>query len=187
MNTLYAISLGISLSAAGGVRPFFTLLCITIAYNLGFLDLPHSLDWFDAQGVIFTILILFILETLGYLFKTQMFINNLFFETLAMSVGFFIMLLCLGENAAQYRWPIAILFGAAISGVIQGLFLLAKDDLEPRNQFFYNGYLAVIELLLALVIFSLSLLMPYLVAIVAILIVGLAFRKVFFRRISNKI
>jgi hypothetical protein len=187
MDTLYAVSLGISLSAAGGIRPFFTLLCLALVSMLGIYDISVSYAWMVSHEVVFIIFMLFSLETLGYLYKTRILLNNLFFIALAMFTGFLIMLFTIGDSFGQYKWPVAIFCGATTAGVFQGLFLLVKDDNEPQIQLSYNGYVAVIELLFTALIIALALIFPYVIAICVASVLALAFRKIFFRQISKKL
>ncbi len=187
MSILYTISLGIALAAAGGIRPFFTLLCLAVAEMLGYYTIAPAYAIFTSQGVIFILVMLFGLETLGYLFKTRMLLNNLFFETLAMCAGFFIMLFTLEQSQGHYKWIIALFCGSTTSGIIQGIFLLAKDQGENQAQFSYNAYIAIIELILTVFIICLALLIPYVVSGLVVLILVLALRKVFFRQISRNI
>ncbi|KAA9327116.1 DUF4126 domain-containing protein [Hymenobacter busanensis] len=164
-------ALGLALAACSGFRVFVPLLAASIAYRTGFLAPSAGFAWlgsWTALGVLGTATLA---EMLAYYFPV---VDN-FLDSLTTPASFIagtlLMTSALPELNPVLRWGLGAVLGGGTAGVIQSGTAVLRAGSTVATGGLGNPVLATVENVLAVVGTVLGLLLPLLVAGVAVALV----------------
>ena len=167
-DLLAAAALGLALAACSGFRVFVPLLAAALAYRTGYLTPAAGFAWLGTWPAIAALGTATVAEMLGYYVPV---IDNLL-DTLtgpaAFIAGTILMTSALPEMPPMVRWGLGILVGGGTAGIIQTGTSLLRAGSTVTTAGLGNPVLATLENVLALTGSALALLLPLLVAALAV-------------------
>lgn len=126
MEELFALMIGIGLSAACGFRVFVPLLAMSLAAQTGHLEIAESFQWVATPMVTAALGIATFFEIGGYYIP---WIDNMLDTAAtpaAIIAGTFITASVMPEMTPFLKWTIAAITGGSAAGVIQGATVLTR-------------------------------------------------------------
>jgi hypothetical protein len=182
MQEILAVFVGIGLSATCGFRIFVPLLGMSIAHHAGYITLSHGFEWIGSWPATIAFAIAMILEIAAYYIP---WVDNLL-DTIAtpaaIVAGTITTASMVGEMSPLLRWPLAIIAGGGVAGLIQGSSVLVRGTSSATTAGLGNPAVSTGELLASIIGTLVSILLPILAIILVILTVLIAFRRILRRR-----
>ncbi len=161
LNTLVSLILGISLSAACGLRVFLPFLIVSIGADLGYLTLPVDLHWLGTNQSLIMLLIASIVEILGYYIP---WIDNLLDPIalpLATAAGTLVTAATLpAETNSLVQWTLALIVGGGSASLIKGTTSLSRLGSTALSGGLTNFLLSTVEWMGATILTILALTLP---------------------------
>ena len=177
METLVAICLGISLSAASGFRIFVPPLVMSIASLYGNLELAPGFAWVGTYPALIAFAIATVLEIAAYYLPV---VDNLI-DTLevptSLVVGTLISASILGDLEPLVQWSIAVIGGGGTAGIVEGFTTVTRFASTGLTGGLGNPLLSTMEVISSTVLSILALLLPALAAILVLGILWFGLRK----------
>jgi hypothetical protein len=153
-DTLEALLLAISLSAAAGFRLFVPFVVLSGATLLGHVDLPSSLDWMESPTTFVLFAIALLLEVIGYSIPWFDHALDLVATPAAVLAGTVLTGMVSPELDPLVKWSIAIAAGGGTAGLTKGVLNLLRGGSTAVSGGLLNPLFAALEggiaLLLAL-------------------------------------
>lgn len=172
MELAFSICLGIGLSAACGFRVFVPLLGVSVAALAGQLELADGFDWLGTWPALACFLTAAILEVAAYYVP---WVDNLL-DTIAtpaaVVAGTMITASVVTDMSPLVKWSLALIAGGGTAGLIQAATAALRGTSTATTGGLANWLVASGEFVAASVTTVLSLLMPMLVALAAVILVG---------------
>lgn len=171
--------MGLGLSASTGYKPFLPLLIISIASQLGFIELASHSQWLSSTLFICIMIALSILEFFSAAFP---FLGRIF-----EIVGIPITLICgyiaitsltgtLGENNIIVKHLIGILLGGGTAAIVKA-FSLIKNALSDAFSFGLSSSVnSVIDSILAIFVSIVAIVAPLLVCILLAVLLFITYK-----------
>ena len=182
MQSILAFFVGIGLSATCGFRIFVPLLGMSIAHHAGYITLSHGFEWIGSWPATIAFGVATIVEVLAYYLP---WVDNLL-DTIAtpaaVVAGTIITASMVGEVAPLLRWPLAIIAGGGVAGLIQGSSVLVRGTSSTATGGAGNPVVSTGELVASIVGTLVSILLPIVAIILVALIVVFAVRRIARRR-----
>lgn len=189
-EALVALSMGIGLSAAAGFRIFLPPFLLSLVIKFGNLDLElggTSFEFFDSEITIFLLGAAVIIETLAYYIP---WVDNLLdgvASPAAIIAGTGMTAMLLGEEMSPIlQWSLAIIAGGGASAGIQGATVVTRGTSTVLTGGVGNPIVSTIENIAALLFALFALILPFLAAFGAIIILVITTKKVIDRGISKQ-
>ncbi|MAV60381.1 MAG: hypothetical protein CND89_00525 [Marine Group II euryarchaeote MED-G38] len=189
-EALVALSMGIGLSAAAGFRIFLPPFLLSLVIKFGNLDLElggTSFEFFDSEITIFLLGAAVIIETLAYYIP---WVDNLLdgvASPAAIIAGTGMTAMLLGEEMSPIlQWSLAIIAGGGVSAGIQGATVVTRGTSTVLTGGVGNPIVSTIENIAALLFALFALILPFLAAFGAIIILVITTKKVIDRGISKQ-
>ena len=189
-EALVALSMGIGLSAAAGFRIFLPPFLLSLVIKFGNLDLElggTSFEFFDSEITIFLLGAAVIIETLAYYIP---WVDNLLdgvASPAAIIAGTGMTAMLLGEEMSPIlQWSLAIIAGGGVSAGIQGATVVTRGTSTVLTGGFGNPIVSTIENIAALLFALFALILPFLAAFGAIIILVITTKKVIDKGISKQ-
>lgn len=189
-EALVALSMGIGLSAAAGFRIFLPPFLLSLVIKFGNLDLElggTSFEFFDSEITIFLLGAAVIIETLAYYIP---WVDNLLdgvASPAAIIAGTGMTAMLLGEEMSPIlQWSLAIIAGGGVSAGIQGATVVTRGTSTVLTGGFGNPVVSTIENIAALLFALFALILPFLAAFGAIIILVITTKKVIDKGISKQ-
>ena len=189
-EALVALSMGIGLSAAAGFRIFLPPFLLSLVIKFGNLDLElggTSFEFFDSEITIFLLGAAVIIETLAYYIP---WIDNLLdgvASPAAIIAGTGMTAMLLGEEMSPIlQWSLAIIAGGGVSAGIQGATVVTRGTSTVLTGGVGNPIVSTIENIAALLFALFALILPFLAAFGAIIILVITTKKVIDKGISKQ-
>ncbi|WP_460576409.1 DUF4126 domain-containing protein [Hymenobacter coalescens] len=161
-------ALGLALAACSGFRVFVPLLAASIAYRTGYLAPSPGFAWLGSWPALGVLATATLAEMLGYYLPV---VDN-FLDTLTTPASFvagtLLMTSALPELNPVLRWGLGVLVGGGAAGVVQSGTALLRAGSTVATGGLGNPFFATIENVLAVVGAALALLLPLLVAGLAV-------------------
>jgi hypothetical protein len=178
METLVTVLIGISLSAAAGLRLLIPFLAMSLAGLVGHFPLTDNLQWLDTPTALAGLGIAVLIETVIYYIPWLDHLLDLIALPAAMVAGTLITAAFSADLDLQpfWQWSLAIIAGGGTAGAMKGLSGLTKVASTATTGGLANFIVTTLELLTALGLSALAILVPTLavIAMLALLIVLLA-------------
>jgi hypothetical protein len=171
-----AVSAGIALAAAAGLRVFVPLLAVSAAAFLGHLDLAPGAAWLGTAPALVTLCIAAGLEVGAYFVPALDHALDALATPLAVVAGIVVSAALFTGMPAYLRWALALIAGGGSAGLVQGATTLVRLKSGLLTAGLANPLVAVAELAGALVLALLALLVPLLALALAVGLVLAAFR-----------
>jgi uncharacterized membrane protein len=177
VNTLVSLLLGISLSAACGLRLFLPFLVVSATAIIGHLSLPTDISWLSSDQALIMLGIASVIEILAYYIP---FIDNLLDPIalpLATMAGTLVTASTLPEMNSLVQWTLAAIVGGGSAGLIKGTTSLSRIGSTLLSGGWANFLLSTAEWVGATLLTFLALTLPIGAGIVALIILGVALGK----------
>ena len=126
MDNLFALMVGLGLSAACGFRVFVPLLVMSLAAQTGHLELADSFQWIATPMTATALGVATFFEIAGYYIP---WVDNMLDASAtpaAVIAGTFITASVLPEMTPFLKWSIAAILGGGSAGVIQGATVITR-------------------------------------------------------------
>jgi hypothetical protein len=170
MELLLSIALGIGLSAACGFRIFVPFTIMSIAALSGTLHLSPNFAWIGTYPALVAFVTATVLEVLAYYIP---WLDNLL-DTLAtpaaMVAGTIATAAVITGMSPMLQWTTAIIAGGAAAGTIQTSTTLLRGASSVTTGGLGNFLVATVELIGSIITSLLSLVMPWLVLLLTVLL-----------------
>lgn len=185
LQTLLALSVGVSLAAACGFRVFVPLLTLALGVRYLGLQIDDSLSWVSSDAAIICLGVASIVEILAYYIPV---IDNLL-DTItgpaALVAGTLVTAGVLGDLPDWMQWGTGIIAGAGAAGAVQLSTSAVRVTGTTTTAGISNPIISTIENILATIGSVLAVFMPLLAVIGAVLMIFLTF--IFLRRVRDSI
>jgi len=171
MDYLTAGGLGLALAACSGFRVFVPLLAASLAYLTGFLAPSPGFEWLGTWPALGVLATATAAEMLAYYVPV---VDN-FLDTITTPASFvagtLLMTSALPHLDPLVRWGLGILVGGSAAGVVQSGTALLRAGSTATTGGLANPVLATVENLLAVAGAVLGLVLPLVMAGLAVLLV----------------
>lgn len=164
---LLAGALGLALAACSGFRVFVPLLAASLAYRTGYLTPTPGFAWLGTWPAVAALGTATVAELLGYYLPVVDHVLDVIMGPAAVIAGAILMTSALPDMPPLVRWGLGILVGGGTAGIIQTGTTLLRAGSTATTAGLGNPVLATLENLLAIVGSVLGLLLPLLMAAVA--------------------
>ncbi len=182
MQGILAFFVGVGLAATCGFRVFVPLLGLSIAHHLGHVPLSHGFEWIGSWPAMIAFGAATIFEVGAYYIPWLDHLLDVIATPAAVVAGTIVTASMLGEMSPFLRWPLGIIAGGGVAGVVQGSSILVRGASTATTGGIGNPLVSTGELAASVVGTIVSIVLP----IVAIVLVGLIlffiFRRIFRRR-----
>jgi Domain of unknown function (DUF4126) len=183
METLVTVLIGISLSAAAGLRLLIPFLAMSIAALVGHFPLSENLQWLDTTTALEGLSLAVLIETVIYYIPWLDHLLDLIALPTAMVAGTLITAAFSSDLNLQpfWQWSLAIIAGGGTAGAMKGLSGLTRIASTATTGGLANFIVTSLELLAALGLSVLAIVVPTLAMIavatlLVVLLVRLAWR-----------
>lgn len=179
---LYAL-LGIGLAAACGLRVFLPLLAVSIAGLTGRLELASGFEWLGTWPALVVFAVATVLEIAAYYIPWLDNLLDSIATPAAVIAGIIVSVAVMVKMPAAVRWPLAVIAGGGIAGVIQAATVALRGASTVTTGGAANFITSTAEAGGATGMSVLSLVAPAVAgAVTALLVVGLVWALVRIRR-----
>jgi hypothetical protein len=187
MDLFLSICIGVGLSAACGYRVFVPLLGMSIAASTGHISLPSGLEWISSNQAIAAFSAATILEIGGYYIPL---IDN-FIDTVAtpaaVIAGTIVMSSFITDVSPFLKWSLAIIAGGGTAGLFQGSTTLIRSTSTVTTAGMGNFAVTSLETGLSLVLTVLSFFLPFITALIVLVLIFMVLKIIFKRGFFKKI
>ena len=171
MSTGLAILMGIALSAAVGFRVFVPLLVMSIAANLGLIHFGAGFEWLGSYVALITFAVATVVEIIGYYIPWFDNILDIIATPLSLIAGAVVMASFVTDIDPVLRWVLIIVAGAGTAGLVQGATVTTRAVSTGSTGGLANPVLATAELLGSAILAILTIFLPVLAIILALIII----------------
>lgn len=168
LDYLLAGALGLALAACSGFRVFVPLLAASLAYRTGYLTPAPGFAWMGSWPAVAALGTATVAEILGYYIPVVDNVLDAITGPASVIAGAVLMTSALPDMPPMVRWGLGILVGGGTAGIIQTGTSLLRAGSTATTAGLGNPVLATLENLLAIVGSVLGLLVPVLVAALAV-------------------
>lgn len=183
LNEVTAVSAGLALSAAAGLRVFLPLLALAIAVHMGVVDPGEKFAWLSHPMILVVLGTATVAEIASYYLP---WVDNLL-DTVAtpaaIGSGTLIATTLLPEMNSALQWGLGFLLGGGSAGVVQGATVLTRGASTASSGGLGNPVVSTAETGGSLAVASLAFYIPLVVgALTLIFLVFLLVKLVGFWR-----
>jgi hypothetical protein len=182
MQGALAFFIGVGLSATCGFRIFVPLLGMSIAHHAGYITLSHGFEWIGSWPATIAFGVAMIIEVIAYYIP---WVDNLL-DTIAtpaaVVAGTITTASMIGDLSPMLQWPLALIAGGGVAGLIQGSTVLARGTSSATTAGLGNPLVSTGELIVSIIGTVVSIVLPVLAIILVALIAVMAFRRIIRRR-----
>ncbi len=167
-DILLALSLGVALAAAAGLRVFVPLLGVALAAWLGRLELAPAFQWLATLPAVLTFAVAAAVEIAAYYVPGVDHLLDLVMTPLALVAGVVLVLVPLADLPPLVRWTVALVGGGGAAGLTQLASTLLRAKSGAATGGLGNPLVSTGELGGSVLLSGLALLLP----LVALLLAG---------------
>ena len=178
LENILGLSLGLGLAAACGFRVFVPLFFVGLFHRLGHLDLASDFEWMSSDIALWCFGGAMLFEILGYYIPWVDNLLDTVASPAAVVAGTIMTMGMLSEMSPFLEWTLGIVAGGGTSLVVQTGTVSLRGASSATTGGLGNPVVATGELAAAGVLITLSVLLPWFVGILAILLVVWMFRKI---------
>lgn len=179
---LPGLFLGIALSAGSGFRIFIPLLVSNLAAKFGLVSVSENFQWMTSNSTTIVLLLATVVEIASYYIT---YVDNLL-DSIAMPAsvvaGTLLTTQFLKIEDPMLQWGLGILAGGGVAGTIQSGTTLLRLGSTKFTGGLGNGIFSTIENILSVFISLISIWIPLIMGVFAILFVFWILRKLFKRK-----
>jgi hypothetical protein len=176
--TIVSIALGIALAAATGFRVFVPLLITGIAARFDVIPLNDSFAWLASTPALITLGTAAVFETLAYYIPGVDHALDAIAGPAAVVAGVIVSASVMTDMSPALMWPLAIVAGGSAAGLTKTGTALIRAKTGIATAGLGNPVVSTAETAGATVLSILALLVPILCAIVVIVILVWAARRI---------
>ena len=177
LDTLIAIMLAISLSAAAGFRVFVPLLVLSGAAVIGHVDLPANFDWIETQPALILFAAACLLEIGGYYIPWVDHLLDLVSTPAAIIAGTVMTASLAPEMNPLVQWTLALAAGGGTAGMTKGLMNIFRATSTATSGGLTNPIFSTFELIAAAGLSVLAVTIPLVAGLAVVLILTIAIRQ----------
>lgn len=174
--------LGVALSAGSGFRVFIPLLVSNLAAKFGLVSVSDSFGWMTSNTATFVLIVASIVEMASYYIA---FIDNLL-DSIALPAsvvaGTMLTTQFLKIEDPTLQWGLGILAGGGVAGTIQAGTSLIRLGSTKFTGGIGNSFFSTFENVVAVGISLVSIWIPLIMGVLAILLVFWMLKKLFSKR-----
>ncbi|HUS84013.1 MAG TPA: DUF4126 domain-containing protein [Anaerolineales bacterium] len=185
MQNILAFFIGIGLSATCGFRVFVPPLGLSIAHHLGLVPLSHGFEWLGSWPATIVFGVATIIEVCAYYIPWVDHLLDTIATPAAVVAGTIITVSMIGELSPFVRWPLGVIAGGGVAGVIQGASVFARGTSTATTGGLGNPLVSTGELVASIVGTIVSIVLPILAIILVGLMLFFIFRRMFRRRAQS--
>lgn len=178
MTPIVSIAAGLGLAAASGFRAFVPLLLMSLAARSGLLTLTPGMEWVASDAALLALATATIAEILAYYVP---WLDNLL-DTIATPTAVLAGVLATAAVTPDLppllRWIISILGGGGAAGLVQAGTVVIRLKSTVLTGGLANPIVATAELIGAIVVAVVSVLVPVIGLVAAVVLIVAMFRKV---------
>lgn len=182
LSWLPGLLLGVALSAGSGFRVFIPLLVSNLAARFGLVSVSDNFGWMLSNTTTFVLLVASVVEIASYYIA---FIDNLL-DGIALPAsvvaGTLLTTQFLKIDDPTLQWGLGILAGGGVAGTIQAGTSLIRLGSTKFTGGFGNGFFSTFENFLSVAISLISLWIPLIMGVLAILLVFWMLKKLFSKK-----
>ena len=177
METLVDICLGISLSAACGLRIFVPPLVMGVMARLGFLHLGAGSSFLSATPTLIALGVATLIEVAAYHVPWLDNLLDLMAGPVAILAGVAVSFAVLSNEDPLVRWSLALLAGGGAAAGVQTATTLARHVSSLTTGGLLNPVLAAGEAFLAFVISVIAVLIPVIALLTGAIVLAIYLRR----------
>lgn len=177
LEALLALSTGIALATAAGLRIFVPLLAVSIAGYTGNLTLAPGTAWLASLPALVTISAAVALEIAGYFLPAVDHALDALGAPLAVGAGILASASMLVDFPPALRWALAVIAGGGSAGLLHSATALLRLKSGVFTAGLANPIVATGELIGAATLTIMSLLLPVAALVLAVILVGTLMRR----------
>jgi hypothetical protein len=171
---IISIVIGVCLSAACGLKVFVPPLAAGLANKAGLLSLTEQTEWLSTWPAITIFAFALVFEFIGFCVPIFGNFLDVIATPAAVVAGILVMSSQLETSSPVLNWSLAIIGGGATSGVVASIMAAIRAGASIVSAGMSNFFVALFELVSAVVIATLTLVAPVIcLAIVVLLVIGL--------------
>lgn len=176
VETVLSVCLGVALAAACGFRVFLPLFALSLAGQLGWVEVSGNLAWMVSVPALVTFGVAVVLEVAAYYVPWLDNLLDAAAAPLAIAAGALISASVFQGLEPLPRWTLAIVAGGGAAAGVHGLSAVVRGISTVTTAGLGNFVVATVELVLAALLSVLAFLLPLLaLAFVALLLLLAAF------------
>ena len=174
MEVLIGLCLGITLSAACGLRIFIPPLILSIASLVGDLQLMPNLQWLGTYPALMVLVTATVVEILAYYVPGISNLLDLIEIPTAIALGTVLTAASLGELDPILQWSLALLAGGGTAGIVESATAATRFAATTVTVGAANPIVSTAEAALSIFLTVLGLVLPlFAAAAVILLMIGL--------------
>lgn len=186
MSGIIAFFVGIGLSATCGFRVFVPLLGLNIASRLGIIPLSQGFEWLASTPATIAFGVATVIEICAYYIPWLDNLLDTIATPAAIVAGTIITVSMVGGLPAFVRWPLGIIAGGGVAGIIQGSSVLLRGTSTATTGGIGNPVVSTGELIASIVGTIVSIVLPILAAVLVAVMLFFAFRYFLRRRTAGE-
>jgi len=179
MHGIVAFFVGIGLSATCGFRVFVPLLGLAIAHQVGHLPLAGGFEWIGSLPALIIFGVATLFEIGAYYIPWLDNILDAIATPAAIIAGTIVTASLLGEMSPLLRWPLGLIAGGGVAGIVQGASVLLRGTSTATTGGAGNPIVSTGELAASVVGTVISLLLPIVAIILVVLLLVFITRRLF--------
>lgn len=189
MESLIALCMGVTLSAACGFRSFVPPLAMSIAVRDGNYPIAEGFEWIGSDVALVTLSIATIIEILAYYIPVvDNFLDMIEIPTV-LAVGTMLTAASLGDIDPVLRWTIALVAGGGAAEMVEGFTVLTRLASTTTTAGLGNPLVSTTEAMSSTTLSMMAINVPIIAAIVIGIVLYFAVNKIwkYFRKPRTQI
>ena len=189
MESLIALCMGVTLSAACGFRAFVPPLAMSIAVRDGNYPIAEGFEWIGSDVALVTLSIATIIEILAYYIPVvDNFLDTIEIPTV-LAVGTMLTAASLGDIDPVLRWTIALVAGGGAAEMVEGFTVLTRLASTTTTAGLGNPLVSTTEAMSSTTLSMMAINVPIIAAIVIGIVLYFAVNKIwkYFRKPRTQI
>lgn len=176
------IALGVGLAAAAGFRVFLPLFLMGLAVKSGYLPVSEDFAWVASTPALIMFAVAAVTEMLAYYVPILDNLLDGLAGPTAVGAGIAISAAVMGDFPPMLKWTLAIIAGGGAAAATQGATTILRGSSTILTGGLGNHAVATGEIIGAVLMTLLSLVLPYLAALAAIIFIIFSWRLILRRR-----
>lgn len=184
-STLLSFAVGLGLAAACGFRVFIPMLVMSLAARADYLTMGDDFQWIASTPALVTFGLATAFEIGAYYIP---FLDNIL-DTIATPSAVVAGIVATASQVSEihpfFGWAVAIIAGGGAAGLVQGLTTVGRQFSSLATVGFGNPIFSTVEAGASIVFTLLAVFVAPLAAILVLLLLFVAFKKIFLRSGGN--
>ncbi len=184
-ETIISIFLGIGLAASVGFRVFLPLFALSLASYFGVWELNVSWQWIGSLAAVIALGVATVVEIFAYFIPWVDNLLDSFAVPLAAIAGTAVMVSTVANLDPVVTWSLAIIAGGGTATAIKGANAAGRMASTATTGGLANPLVSTMETGTAVIVAAASIFVPYLAAVLVIIILFIIFR--IYRKIRPRV